>query len=319
MRENWQRLGISHSAARIPNSARGFTLVELLVVIAIIGILVALLLPAVQAAREAARRIECANNLKQIALAIHTYDTNFGMLPANGGRTDGIQSKDKSWMVWILPFIEQRNLYDSIEWDEPLGHPTNRQIAKTVIPTFLCPSDSNGKGLMNHRDLNHDAEFWAVQNYKAVGGSNWGWGTFQHAATSGRFAGDRNGLQRGNGIICAGHRGAVLTRSAHIRDGLSNTFAVGEAVPAWCDHTMWWHYNSTTATCAIPLNYQVPGKDLEANFSDWAHNYSFMSRHSGGGQFAMCDGSVHFVAEAIDLALYRDLATISGAEVVTLP
>ena len=79
---------------------------------------------------------------------------------------------------------------------------------------------------------------------------------------------------------------------------------------------MWYHWNTTTATAAIPLNYQKPGSTREGNFSDWRYNYSFMSRHVGGGFFAFADGSVRYVADAIDLTLYRNFATISGGEIV---
>src|SRR5688572_16320716 len=137
-------------------SRRGFTLVELLVVIAIIGILVALLLPAIQAAREAGRRISCGNNIKQLVLGMHNYHDIYNMLPSHYGTFNrqlegsayNTTNTGKSWMVSILPHIEQKPLYDKITWTDPastaqpgrLLHDRNSAVAMTVVKPFLCPS-----------------------------------------------------------------------------------------------------------------------------------------------------------------------------------
>src|SRR6056297_544562 len=123
----------------------GFTLIELLVVIAIIAILVALLLPAVQQAREAARRSSCKNNLKQLGLALHNYHDTHGMFPINwgtgyDGTTNPTSSVQFSWMTYILPYIEESALYDTINFNEALDDPNNNAAASTVIDTYLCPS-----------------------------------------------------------------------------------------------------------------------------------------------------------------------------------
>jgi len=131
---------------------RGFTLIELLVVVAIIGVLIALLLPAVQSAREAARRVQCVNHLKQIGLALHVYHNNFGRFPSNGGVLygPGANYEDLSYMVSLLPFIEQKTLYDRI--DRSLAEPERtiidgRPLVAHVIPVFLCPSETQGPTL----------------------------------------------------------------------------------------------------------------------------------------------------------------------------
>jgi prepilin-type N-terminal cleavage/methylation domain-containing protein/prepilin-type processing-associated H-X9-DG protein len=312
--------------------AYGFTLVELLVVIAIIGILVALLLPAVQAAREAARRMSCTNNLKQLALACHNYADTYGpeSFPPNGGKYNvnaaGVPTggwganwhKSQSWMTRVLPFIEMQPLYDKVIPGASIrNNALNRQVASTPIVAFLCPSDgSNEKGVMSGR-ANLGGR-WGVNNYKGVAGGNWAWGDHRWASSfGGKWVNNRNGLDRGDGIFCRNWDGQPknFTRMPQITDGLSNTFMIGEAIPAWSTHSWWWHLNGSTATCGVPLNYWNPrfGQANERNRvnrrGDWPRNYSFFSRHPGGGQFALGDGSVQFISDTIDYTVYRRAAT----------
>jgi prepilin-type N-terminal cleavage/methylation domain-containing protein len=126
----------------------GFTLVELLVVIAIIGILVALLLPAVQQAREAARRAQCSNNLKQIALAMHNFENSFGHLPF-GDRLNDRNTNKVGPGVQILPYVEQKALYDRYDWGVHWYDPINRGVVETVLPVFVCPSTPDWKRLVS--------------------------------------------------------------------------------------------------------------------------------------------------------------------------
>jgi type II secretory pathway pseudopilin PulG len=331
----------------------------LLVVIAIIGVLVALLLPAVQAAREAARRSSCGNNLKQLAIACHNYLDVLKTFPLNYARTNGnahyanpvdASHRSTSWMTQVLPFIEQKPLYDQIDFNydvnldprngsAPLApnNPSNLYVAQTVVPGFLCPSDGlNRKGRMDGR-ANRSGTF-AVNNYKGVCGANWAWGAFRTdaAPTQGSGLPDfRNtqwgltgdGLDAGNGIFYRGGRADILreaaTPIAAITDGTSNTLMIGEAIPAWCTHTWWYHFNGVTGTTAIPLNPKAQlstcqtgnkAQDLFCARGDWGNNYSFMSQHPNGGQFALSDGSTRFVQENIDLTIYRSLGTIQNGE-----
>jgi prepilin-type N-terminal cleavage/methylation domain-containing protein len=347
---------------------KAFTLVELLVVIAIIGILVALLLPAVQAAREAARRMNCSNNLKQLALACHNYHDANKAFPLNYGRTAGNahwadpvnpSHRSTSWMQQVLPYIEQQALYNQIDFNFDVkldprngttpvnpNTPSNAAVARTVIPGFLCPSDTlHNRGRLNgraNRSSGTNPEF-AVNNYKGVCGANWQSGVFRTntAPPAGSGLPDfRNtkwgltgdGLDAGNGIFYRGGRADIgrecSTQIAAVTDGTSNTFMIGETIPRWCTHTWWWWFNGTTATCAIPLNARAQpancrsgnrNQDMLCAQGDWPNNYSFMSLHPGGGQFALSDGSVRFVSDTINLLTYRSLGTMHNNESVQLP
>lgn len=298
----------------VSRRARGFTITELLVSMAAIAVLLALLLPAVQQAREAARRTSCRNNLKQIGLALQSYHDVHQMFPINTSYTHSVgpQSITRSWLQGMLPYVDQENLYEEID----PGQPITRQldVAEWGLELLICPTSADQPA----RDLRADVpDAWVlgITNYKSCGGSNWGWGEFVVSCPTGRFAGSTDGLNHGNGLICEGRKGAVVTRIAAVTDGLSNTFAAGETVAGWTKWAWWFSHNAATGTCGIPLNYMVPGVPREANLIDWENNYGFMSRHAGGALFALADGSVRFVAEDIDLDTYRALATIQGGEV----
>ncbi|QDU63803.1 Type II secretion system protein G precursor [Planctomycetes bacterium Pan216] len=309
----------------IKSVTTGFTLVELLVVIAIIGVLVGLLLPAVQQARESARRMQCQNNLKQIGVAMHNYAESHGTLPVTfrglpPGDAYNNANTGTSWITQLLPYTDKQALYDRIEFGESVT--TNLAVAQTILPQWNCPSDSANPGRMTGRANAPSATEFGTQNYKAVAGSNWAWGNFPGlSAPKGRNAGRTNGLDEGNGVICRGGSTprAIVTRLRDVTDGLKNTFFVGEAVPDWCNHTWWFWFNGSTATCGVPLNYQVANGSgfMATNRGDWPNNYSFMSQHVGGGHFLMGDGAVKFIGDSIEITTYRHLATISGEEIVS--
>ena len=295
---------------------RAFTLIELLVTIAVISILIALLLPAVQQAREAARRMHCRSNMKQIVLALHNYHDVHRCFPLNTSFSQnlGPLSRSRSWMQGILPYIERGSLANRI--DPGKSTQSNRFLAEFPVSVFWCPSDPHPNLLPLRSDMPDEWQL-GVTNYKSCSGSNWASGTFLHSEPSGRFAGSTDGVNRGNGFQCAAtYDGVVNTCLRDISDGTSQTWAIGETIPAWTEWAWWYSHNGVSGTCAIPMNYKVPGVRPEDNLHDWHHNYGFMSRHSGGASFGLCDGSVRFVSDSIDRDLYRALATIQGDEVV---
>lgn len=303
-------------------SKHGFTLIELLVVIAIIAILVALLLPAVQQVREAARKSQCQDHLHNLAIALHDYEVSLSSYPINcsHNRQFNDTSLQITWTQGVLPYIEQKPLYDQINFSAPVS--TNRTVFQNVIDIFLCPSDTTAEsGKMQGRaNLPNNVDYnFGLLGYKAVAGSNWAWGTFQPVVSArGRYAGSNNGLDAGNGFICRDTgRGAHTTRSRDVTDGTSNTIVLGECVSGIVTHNSWGFFNHTTATCAVPPNYYVPPGKITTG--DWPHNYSFASLHPGGCQFALLDGKVTFVSENIDIGVYRGLATINAGEVVKVP
>lgn len=321
-------------------SRRAFTLVELLVVIAIIGVLIALLLPAIQAARESARRTQCINNLKQLALAIQTYESARGQTPENSrpsGTTFNLADYITiGWMQGVLPHIELSAMSNQINRKLPSLTGQNLVIAMTPVPAFLCPSDmTNEGGLLARRSdyymsgPDYETKPLAVTNYKACSGMNWEWGDFAGViSTAGRNAYETDGLLLCNGLICSNSRGSGpsdaseakknRTRFKQIEDGLSNTFAVGECIPSFTPWNWWFGNNTSVANCASPMNKQVLLPDPMWDFGLWPEAFGFNSYHAGGGIMAMCDGSATFINDSIDLSVYRSLSTISAGEVASV-
>jgi len=331
----------------------GFTLIELLVVIAIIAILIGLLVPAVQKVREAAARLQCENNLKQLALGCHSFHDQKKVLPANFGCC-GTGGPYWSWIAMILPYIEQSNLYvqGNIGQFNNVGYPTTKLAASvanglptiaTPIPLVRCPSDPDyGRILWNDRaDIGGgpNGQGCAISNYKGVAGANWEWGNGLWnpgwSPTSGINAGNQQGLDAGNGVLWRSNApgaqgniaggGEYTWRFSAITDGTSNTFMIGEDLPQfsqWCG--CWAYANNTTGTVAIYLNANQTaglGATLEnATNGDWGDNYGFASAHSGGANFAFCDGRITFISNSISMrTVYRYLGTAQGGETVADP
>jgi prepilin-type N-terminal cleavage/methylation domain-containing protein len=300
---------------------QGFTLVELLVVIAIIGVLVALLLPAVQAAREASRRSQCTNNLRQLAIGLHNYHDTHQAFPINYMPRAG---STYSWMQGILPYIEQGSLYNQIVIGGANSLAANQTVAGTVVKTFRCPSDGLTKnGIITNASDGGGTK--AGTNYKVSCGANWMW-TITNTNNA-RWPNDGNGLQHCDGLMCSNAQGGQpipagdlmknLTRMTLVTDGTSNTFAIGEAVPAWSAWSWWYNQNAAVATCALPLNYRKGIDKLDQFATSWQRNYSFFSLHPSGANFAMCDASIRFVPDNIDTPTYRALATIEAGDTIS--
>lgn len=292
-----------------------FTLVELLVVIAIIGVLVALLLPAVQAAREAARRMQCSNNLKQIGLGLHNHHDATGSFPAGYGWNK--QSNAASWTkTWgwgarILPFIEQGTLAMSLdvtrrEFNEVLpGNnssswpPAMVELIRTRINTYMCPSDQTPEGINTSTDFCHsggpDSTKPAVSNYVGVFAyqySNW-------LPSSSVPANGVMTFQKG-------------TRMKEITDGTSNTFAVGER--GWAHGAAYWVGVGNTQSESRWSSPKAVGRvfleKLNGPIGVGRDYMTFSSYHPGGANFVFADGSVHFINDEIDC---RDGMTTSGS------
>jgi prepilin-type processing-associated H-X9-DG protein len=303
-------------------------LIELLVVIALIAVLIALLLPAVQQAREAARRSECKNHLKQLGVAVFSYEETFSKLPMNrygdytfpttwGGPWE--DSRSWSWLATLLPYVDQAPLWEAADVPHsPLG--TSPVISQTVS-IFTCPSDTlHGSAARAERShYLRTGPIVGMTNYKGVQGANFCWGDWANPGTGPSC----EPWEHGDGAIYPMH----WTRSigwSGFKDGLSSTMIVGEDVydaeaPGAGRFGLgyaWAHSVEACAIAAMPINARRPDGTAYAS-GDWTGQNGFHSRHTGGAHFAFADGSVHFLSENIALGLYRALATINGKEPVS--
>lgn len=317
---------------------RGFTLVELLVVIAIIGVLVALLLPAVQAAREAARRMSCSNNLKQIGLGLINHEGAKGEFPPGvfgGDSSSCVKDPDAAWigykddeekrslysgLVIILPFMEMQPLHDQFDlenggiWragafggDSAWRTPQREKAIGTRPNVYVCPSDTAEPTVVDDNGFFTD---WAAVPATASYALSLG-----HRGPLGFGTNTCLAKWHNTGLFVYFHRREVR----NIEDGTSNTFAAGETIDG---HTIessnMWTYGERY-TCALRATEAAintpPGVDgtfLTNKVGGGEVNGAFASRHPGGAQFAYADGHVDFVQEEIDLDTYQNLSTIRG-------
>jgi prepilin-type N-terminal cleavage/methylation domain-containing protein/prepilin-type processing-associated H-X9-DG protein len=294
-------------------SVRGFTLVELLVVIAIISVLVALLIPAVQASREAARKTVCANNLKQIGTALHLYIGNFKALPPGYVSTVDADLEDEgpgwAWGSKLLPFVEQHALYKEANFAMPVHGSSALLLRMKSIPTFVCPSDSDFQPVLDIRKIRPDVFICQMAAASYVGSA----GTVRPTCKICRDAFD--------GVF--GRNRAI--KPAECEDGLSNTLAVGERAAQWAAAAMWGVVPKSRLADARQKDKYVAGPAyvLGTTFAEgfnieeapMDHNTmntfaeSFGSDHPGGCHFAFCDGGVRFVFDTVDPRVMNALAT----------
>lgn len=286
---------------------RAFTLIELLVVITIIGILIGLLLPAVQQIRQAAARMQCTNRMKQIVLALHNYEQKVGKYPpgyitkANiyAGNYAGVAEPEWGWPVFILPEMEQTALYEQLNVNSRRLHDVvknqNEQfLLETRIESYRCPMDAVPDILPRERRL-FDSK--ADNRFQPAASSYVGNCGFYDIGANFR----NDGIFFGNSEVKPGT----------IKDGMSNTFMIGErdyrcASGTWVGarnppHTGMWGSYQVRARVSKSLNNPHP---VTATSGVWNYHDTctegFSSAHSGGANFAMCDGSVHFITDDID-------------------
>jgi prepilin-type N-terminal cleavage/methylation domain-containing protein/prepilin-type processing-associated H-X9-DG protein len=282
-----------------------FTLIELLIVIAIISVLISLLVPAVQQVREAANRTSCANNLHQIALALHSYhDTNRHFPPSN----TSFPNKRHSWVTFVLPYLDQQRLYDRYDQQQHWYHPANQAVVSSPLRVFQCPS-------VPFSDRT-DPTFSSNPSCGDYGATK---GVDPNLAAIGLIAppADTRGVLQKN----------VGTRMTQIMDGASNTIFVAEDA----GRPQLWHGSHIVPGGYAPgggwadpdAGFRVNGASYDGSIIlgpcplNCTNNNEIYSFHKGGAQAAFADGSVHFLKSSINISVLAGLVTRSGGEVLS--
>ncbi|MFI4874616.1 MAG: DUF1559 domain-containing protein [Blastopirellula sp. JB062] len=321
-------------------NSRAFTLVELLVVIAIIGVLIALLLPAVQQAREAARRMSCSNHLKQLGLAVHNYHDTYGKIvyAADPQSATGPRRRGASWFVRLLPFLEQSAIYDQYVFSgdssmQENANPNADLINGVILGGLNCPSSSLPDRKTQSTNANGDIEI-QLGNYVGVNGSHIQGGETTVASTFASRCNHFYGETVPNGAITyinvpGDNQNALCSARVpqvgfkDMVDGTTNTLMIGEQSDyqrgpsgeqedvrssnylggVWSNGAgaTDWTQNLTT------LRYPINTYGGDHNTASYQHNVAFTSAHPGGMLGAMVDGSVQFVPETIDFAILTGL------------
>jgi prepilin-type N-terminal cleavage/methylation domain-containing protein len=290
---------------------RAFTLLEMLVAIGVMGILLAMILPAVAASREAARKTQCANNLHQIGVALHNYHDVFSRFPAGASSANQL-----SWHVSILPQLEQANLYAKFNFAEGDYYDAEKQNGKNNphgladIYAYRCPSSSRQKSLTS-LDKVDNQHSWTTHYYGIMGprGSRAepGEAEYEQLPVTGLFA--------SQGLLTLD-----LSRAfADITDGTSNTFVVGEL--SWNDAAGYrtWVRGNIKYTMSGCKNVISPIGLKFMNEENDFNDLSLGSEHTGGTHVLAGDGSIRFLHDTIDLYVYKALASINGGETATFP
>ncbi|MEW4563728.1 DUF1559 domain-containing protein [Bremerella sp. JC770] len=290
---------------KLISTRRAFTLVELLVVIAIIGVLIALLLPAVQQAREAARRMQCSNNLKQIALAMHTYHDIHGQFPM-----PGMTANHLGWSVSILPQLEQSAIADQIDYTEGGHNDTGRRkFGPARVDAYQCPSAPASEVYSSNDDEKYQGQdSYSIHYFGMLGpmgvnaetGSN-----YNCEDTSSVFGG-----QCTEGIFWR-----LGSKMRDVTDGLSNTYLLGENSWVMTSYRRSWirakYTDSRGKLFLIAKNVQSP---INSGVDDKWNTLAFGSMHPGGAMFSRGDGSVTFIAETVDFDTYLAGTSKAGGE-----
>lgn len=299
---------------------RGFTLIELLVVIAIIAILIALLLPAVQQAREAARRAHCKNNLKQIGIALHNYHETHSIFPPGGVTIGNCCSTPSyaSWAISILPFLEETNLYRRYDFNRFNEDPANQFVREHPVKTYVCPSDLAKDVLTRPESGPGSGLNYMPGSYRCVGGKTDGRGWWDNAEAS-ALPSNWKGVLHTIGTL-----GLSPESFASITDGTSNTLMVGEMTTRTRPRrrTFWAYtytsYNSSDVTTGQARTL-IPDYDRCVAIGGAGGSNTckrgWGSFHIGGLHFLLCDGSVRFVSQSVNMNLLANLATIQGNEI----
>jgi prepilin-type processing-associated H-X9-DG protein len=327
--------------------------VELLVVIAIIGVLVALLLPAVQAAREASRRSSCQNNLKQLGIALQSYHGVHHVFPSNSHWWAGTYTircnstvtrvtilpsdLQGSMLLKLMPYIEEADIYDRIDFEDKDGviHQFEQPDVRAMyVGVLRCPSDTfpalshepeandRGEPLAAHATTNYASSIGAQKTFSVPcpvpEGDEFNTGDdVSDASVCVHTA------KKTSGIFARINWAASIPE---ITDGTSKTIAMGEVLPD-CNLEFirfgWWDSQAFYVATSVPINYdscrQVPwgtGRQDCSTYANWNTSSGFKSRHPGGAQFVMADGSVHFISENIDYRNYQRLGDRRDGETV---